>query len=110
MNIKQEMGKMTWVTVSWLLCLTEMLLAQSRKLLAAVTAFPVSPPPFTTACSLWTAQRGIPSPLLWGEGTFLNQLPCLGIGPIVPVGGPAAPPMTLHHLHITCPYRRKPPH
>lgn len=63
---------MLWATVSWLLCLREMLLAQSRKLLATVIPFPVSSPPSTTACSPWRAQKGVPTPLLQGEGTIFK--------------------------------------
>lgn len=52
----------------------------------------------------------VPSPKAGVKAPFLIQLACLGNGPIAPVGGPAAPPIPLHHVHITRPYRRKPPH
>jgi len=61
----------------------------------------------TTAFSLWRAQSSVPSPLLWGKCTFLNQLQPLGNGPVAPIGGPAAPLMPLH-IPITCLHVKKP--
>lgn len=76
---------------------------QSRKLVtAAIHPFPGVTTP--VCHSLWRAQSSIPSPLLWGKGTFLNQLLFLGNGPITPVNGPDAPPVPLcipiHHLSL----------
>lgn len=84
-------------------------MVQSRKLLTAVTPFPVMPPPSTTACSQWRAQSSIPSPLLWGKHTFLDQLQCLGNGPVAPNCGSAAPLRPLHNP-ITCHHIKKPQH
>lgn len=109
MKIKQEQKNALGYCFTIALFEESVLLVQSRKLLAAVIPFPVSPPPSTTACSLWRAQSRVPSPLLRGKGTFLNQLQCLGNGPIAPAGGPVAPPMPLH-IPITCPYRKTPPY
>lgn len=86
-----------------------LLMVQSRKLLTAVNPFPVMPPPSTTACSLRRAQSSVPSPLLWGKHTFLNQLQCLGNGPIAPIGGPVAPLLPLH-IPIVCLHLKKPQH
>lgn len=79
-----------------------LLMVQSRKLLIAVNPFPVMPPPSTTACSLWRAQSSVPSPLLRGKCTFLDQLQCLGNGPVAP--------LVPLHIPIICLHIKKPQH
>lgn len=96
MENKQERREVLWFTVSWLVLFEGSVVpVQSGKLVTAI----IHPFPDVTTpvChSLWRAQSSIPSPLLWGKGTFLNQLLFLGNGPITPVRGSDAPPAPLY--------------
>lgn len=72
---------------------------QARKCVTAVI-HPFPGVTMTVCHSLQKAQGSIPSPLLWGKRTFLNQLLFLGSGPITLVCGPDTPPAPLYiHIH-----------
>lgn len=101
---------MLWFTVPWLLCLREVCCWPSlgKFWLPSTPSqghYHCPPPPIVCG----GLRVAFLHPCFGAKVHFLNQLECLGNGPIAPVGGPIAPPMPLH-IPITCPYRKKPPH